>query len=181
MRALVLIAAVATAAHAEPPGLVRATPPQPLPAPTFRLTPEDEQLLDDGYLAGGRVFGGVITSAVLGLGLGEAVEGNYGSTGWIFTVIDTAAITGIIVGESSLPPCSGECEQRTSGLANLSILALFASRTIQVIDACTYPSRYNRRVRDARVKAGQPVEGVMLTPFVTGDGDRKLAGVSLRF
>lgn len=169
MRALVVLALLANVAYADPPGLVA---PRPYYKPNLQLTAEEEQLLDDGYMPGGQIFGGVFLACTIGFGTGELAEGQYGVKGLLFTVLDAAGIATAIA----------EARHGTGDVGPpLGVAILTVSRILQIVDTSVYPGRYNRKVRDARLKAGVPVEGAMLTPFVAPHGDGALAGVAARF
>jgi hypothetical protein len=166
MRAVMIVALLANAAHAEPPGMV-----QPRSAP-IQLTAEEDELIDDGEMSGQRIAGGVILATAVSLGTGQLVEGHY-FAGGLFAAIDVAAYAGVIA-------THGEVKGDV-GPGNFWIAALMVSKIVQIVDASVYPGRYNRRVRAARVKAGLPAVDATLVPFVAPRTGGAVAGLTLQF
>lgn len=168
MRALLIVAILAGVAHADPPGLT-----QPRHA-ALQLSAEEEELIDDGEMAGGRIAGGVILATGVGLGTGQFVEGHY-IFGGICAAVDVAAYAGLIASKGKV--------EGDVGPGNIWVAVLLASKIVQIVDASVYPGRYNRRVRAARVKAGMPEldDEARLMPFVAPNDRGAVAGFALQF
>src|SRR5512146_1511966 len=109
--ALVMIGAGAAAAQ---PGMTEPQPPPPPgsygppPAgyapmpyayqPPVQLTPEERELLDQGEISDGQHIGGGAMALFVGLGVGQAVQGRWHDTGWIFTLGEPVAVTIMMIG-----------------------------------------------------------------------------------
>src|SRR5690349_5932967 len=74
--------------------------PQPYPQPYApapyayqpqQLTAEEYELLAEGEISEGAHYGGAALSFFFGLGAGQAVQGRWGETGWIFTLGEIGA------------------------------------------------------------------------------------------
>lgn len=150
--------------------------PQPM------LTLEEREVLEEGEISGGRVLFGVVLNGWLGLGLGQAVEGRWSDTGWIFTVGEPVALT---VAFSTLLGCDGHdgCSGGQRSLIAASLLGYFGLRIWSIVDAITGPDHHNRRVRDLRMRLGMSPPELSLTPYLlpTAEGQGATAGLSLRF
>src|SRR5262245_13896284 len=57
--------------------------PPPMQA---QLTLDEQYLLDRGYISDSQRIRGGVASLFFGLGLGQAVQGRWTETGWIFTL-----------------------------------------------------------------------------------------------
>ena len=81
-----LVAVLAGSAAAQPgltpPSYAYAGPP-PL---SLQLTDDDVKLLNRGEISDDRWLGGGVASVLVGFGVGQAIEGRWGETGWIFTL-----------------------------------------------------------------------------------------------
>lgn len=173
---VIALVAVARVAAAEPPGLSPVGAPRAYPTPVLQLTDDEQDLIDTGYISGGQTAGGVMLS-LMGFGLGQAVEGRWHDTGYIFTYGELASITGMVVGAAS----GGVDDERHHSGANLlfvaSVVAFLGLHVWEVGDAAIGPASHNRRVYDLRVRAG--LEPYVAMPMVSGTGG--VAGLSLRF
>jgi len=71
----------------------------PVFADTASLTPEETEILAArSDRASSYIVGGLIDTFVIPFGVGQAIEGRYGDTGWIFTVSELASLGVIIAG-----------------------------------------------------------------------------------
>ena len=201
--ALVIVAVLAQAAHAQP----GQTQPQPYPPPAqpyppaqpdpaqgvpppygyapVQVTPEEHELLLDGEISEGAHIAGAAVNFFFGFGLGQAIQGRFDKTGWIFALGGGASVAAMIIGAVQLADdCSFEAECDDSDGAGLMVVGLvgFAVfHTWGLVDSIAGPSRHNRRVRDLRMRLGlRPMYSVV--PFVreTPDGGG-VAGLTLRF
>lgn len=94
---LVLVGAITPArVYAETPA---ATSPS---ATAVALTEDEQEALNKGDISTGQyVVGGLVATFLFPFGVGQAVQGRYSDTGWIFTVGELASITTLVVGVAS--------------------------------------------------------------------------------
>jgi hypothetical protein len=169
-----------------PPPAPYAPPPYYPPPPMYYgvpelLTLEERRILEQGEISTGRVVGGVLMSMWLGLGVGQAIEGRWSNTGWIFTFGEPTALGMIVVG--LLRACDQhDCDESRSGLAVAGILGYMGLRLWGMVDVFVGPAFHNQKVRALRARTGnQGGYGVM--PFVVpaSEGRGATAGLTLRF
>jgi hypothetical protein len=167
--------------------------PQPYAPPPYAyapqpLTAEEQELLARGEISDGAHFGGAVLAFFLGFGTGQAAQGRWGDTGWIFTIGEIASMALIIRGAAGIGDdivddreSDRECTQCISYIV-IGAIALSGLRLWGTIDAIAAPSSHNARVREVRMKAGIPMPYYSLAPYVapTRDGGGT-AGVTLRF
>jgi hypothetical protein len=155
-----------------------------------QLTPDEQSLLDRGFISEGQHIGGGVAALFLGFGTGQAVQGRWAEKGWIFTVGEAASIVLMFYSVGKAISCDdgfdgySNCGDNYFGLFMGSLLALSVFRVWETVDAFTAPPAHNRRVRQLRARLGMPVPMyTKLTPFLapTRDRDGGVAGVSLRF
>jgi hypothetical protein len=151
------------------------------------LSPEDQRLLSRGLIDPGAHVGGALASFFLGFGTGQAVQGRWSDTGWIFTVGEAASIAAIIIGiGNEIDDCVNDdyCgDDDNDGLIIVGVFGFIGFRAWEIVDSSAGPSSHNRRVRDLHLRLGYPPPGrYSLKPFAapTRDGGG-VAGVSLRF
>jgi hypothetical protein len=183
------------APFSEPPPYV--PPPRAyVPAPyqyqyqPIQLTAEEHKLLERGEISDGAHIGGGIASLALGFGAGQAIQGRWSDTGWIFTLGDTASFVVLFVGISKSFDCFGDIDggcRADDGADNYiaaGLIGFLVFHTWEVIDAFAGPGSHNRKVRALKAKLGvpQPMYTKRITPYVnkTRDGGAS-AGISLRF
>lgn len=165
----------ADAPYPEPPPVQQ--PPQPYPPPQpqpyqqpppagyavpVQLTPDQLELLQKGEISDGQHIGGAAASVFLGFGVGQAVQGRYGETGWIFTVGEIASITALFVGVGqALDDCFNTNEScndnKGEGLIIGGLVGLLVFRVWEVVDAFGGPPKHNRKVRELKMRLGMPV------------------------
>jgi hypothetical protein len=159
-----------------------------------QLTPDEQDLLDRGEITDGRHVGGILVSLFFGLGVGQAVQGRYGDTGWIFTVGESASTVAVIVGlVKTFSTClenidDGGCHNDSAGTVLLvgGLIGLTAFRIWEVADAITGPPRHNARLRQLRMRLGMPPATLVgrLRPYIAPPLSRDgaaTAGLTLRF
>ncbi len=162
--------------YAPPPQAYYPQPGYYQPAPM--LTLEERSLLADGEISSGQIVFGVALNGWIGLGLGQAVQGRWSDTGWIFTVGEPLTLT---IGLASLLRCESKgCNDNQETLVLGAFLGYLGLRAWSVIDAITGPMAHNRKVRDLRMRVGMPTYS--LSPYLapTPHGGAT-AGLSLRF
>jgi hypothetical protein len=175
-------------------------PPQQLPPPGYvpppqgyipvQLTADDQQLLQKGEISEGAHVGGVVTSLLFGFGVGQAVQGRYGETGWIFTLGEAASMAALMYGilhsfDSCFDSTSSSCNDDVDGIYIVGgLVGLLGFRVWEIVDAVGGPSKHNRKVRELKMRLGIPVPMYThrVVPYInkTRDGGGT-AGVMLRF
>lgn len=175
-----------------PPPPPRYYPPQAYaPPPQGGLTAEEQELLAEGEISDGAHIGGGFLSIFIGFGLGQAVQGRWSDTGWIFTLGEIGSIALLIYGIEQETDCvfdDPSCDEDAGGASiAVGMIGLLVFRVWEVIDAFAGPARHNRRVRNLRMRMGYPPNGYYyggVEPYVTPvgkDDDGAIAGIRLRF
>jgi hypothetical protein len=169
----------------QPPTGYAPQPYQPMP---IQLSADDHKLLMRGEISDGQHIGGVAGNLFFGFGLGQAIQGRWGDTGWIFTLGEIAAITAVVVGATRNLDCAFDepsCDEDEGvGLIVAGMVGLVVFRVWSVVDAFAGPQRHNTRVRELRMRLGMPMPMyTRLQPYVapTRDGGGGIAGVTFRF
>jgi hypothetical protein len=171
----------------QPPVYYPPPPYQPAPPPPIQLTVDDQRLLARGIISPEAHFGGALVSFFLGFGTGQAVQGRWTDTGWIFTVGEAASIAALIIGiGNEIDDCAFDdyCDDDNDGLIAVGVIGLIGFRVWELVDAFAGPSSHNRKVRDLHMRlgyGGNPYYS--LTPYVAPvkHGDGAVAGFTLRF
>ena len=145
------------------------------------LTASEAAILRRGEIPDSQRVGGGVMSLIAGFGIGQAMQGRWSETGWIFTVGESAAVVAYAAGIDGVGDCllpfQGECrEGRAQALMYGGFVALLALRVWEVGDAWTGPVRHNRRVREIRARV---TPGAYVAPATGGSG--AVAGVTIRF
>jgi len=164
-------------------------PMWPPPPPQLVLSEDDRELLARGEIDGTQTALGVGGAVFIGLGVGQAIEGRWSDTGWIFTFGEPAAMVVAVVGLASSFSCDGGPNQSHCGnqhsaeaLAIGGLIGLVGLRVWEIGDSYFGPMRRNDRVRDLRLRLGYGLPPmVRLTPFAAPVRDGAVAGLSLRF
>jgi hypothetical protein len=180
-------------AYPPPPPVMQPPPGPGVPYPyqyvPVQLSADDQALLARGEITDGQKIGGVLLNVFLGFGAGQAVQGRYGETGWIFTLGEVASITSLIVGITEnidACPLFGEtpCDSnKGSGYIIAGLIGYVGFHVWSIVDAITGPNHHNQRVRELRMRLGIPQPFyTRITPFVnkTHEGS-SVAGLSVRF
>ncbi|CAN5668119.1 hypothetical protein BH11MYX1_BH11MYX1_58040 [soil metagenome] len=134
----------------------------------------------DDEISDARITGGTVASIALGFGAGQAIEGRYGETGWIFTAGEAVAVAGFAIGlhEGGIQDPCDACHPNKSAalLALSSLLVLGGLRLWEVADAIEAPREANARLRRMQAPTGA-------MPFVvpSSNGVGAVAGLSMGF
>ena len=138
--------------------------PQPYnyqPRPQVQLTAEEAEILQRGPISDGAHIGGGLVSLFFGFGVGQAVQGRWGETGWIFTVGEIGSGALMIYGMTRLfADCfeydqygNDSCENNGGGTALVvGALALTGFRIWEVVDAFSGPASYNSRYKNIQMR-----------------------------
>lgn len=177
-----------------PPGAFVPPPYQYQPPP---MSPEDAELLREGYIQPERTMIGGVVAIFVGWGIGQAVEGRWHDTGWIFSLGETASIAAMIGGIVGIFNCEGFApsdpnndvcpggDSTSKGFVIGGALALTGFRIWEVVDAFIGPGNHNERVHELRQRYGYRDYARSITPYLSrpqaSSGDAMTAGLSLRF
>jgi hypothetical protein len=177
----------------EPPNDVPITQPSSEPASELQLVADDQALLARGEISDSRWISGGLLSSVIGLGIGQGVQGRWADRGWMFAVGEVAAGGVVVLGLIEGLACDEEDAACSNG-TNVAIRAAFFGglaayagiRVWDAIDAFVVPPRQNARIRALRARLGLPSEpGIALAPYIAPvhavGGDTAVAGLQLSF
>lgn len=179
--------------YAPPPQPYPPPQPQPYaPAPSgyqpvvqVQLTADEAEILRRGPISDGAHIGGGVASLFVGFGVGQALQGRWGDTGWIFTVGELASMGLMIYGFAQVfEECYGEPCNGSDGVAALLVGALAAGgfRIWEVVDAFAGPASYNRRYKDLQLRVqgyAPPRWGIYSARSM--DRQATVTGLELRF
>jgi hypothetical protein len=216
--ALALVAiAVPTIAHAQPgpdsqPDPHQQPPPGPPPGPgpyappgqyappgygppppyAYQPSPDDQELLAEGYIEPMRTAVGGVAAIFIGFGVGQGVEGRWHDTGWIFTLGETASLAAIIGGAVGIANCTDLDGNTTCGGGDSvsvgwlvgGLIAYTGLHIWEIADAFIGPGVHNERVHELRRRYGYRDYAVRIVPYVTRPQSSEggmTAGLSLRF
>jgi hypothetical protein len=139
-------------------------PPPYAYQPQVPLTAEEQDLLATGEISDGQHIGGGVAALLIGFGAGQAVQGRWHDTGWIFTLAEpiatTVAMVGLVDAFSDtcwVPgPCDKHISHRDVELIWGGLIALGGLHLWEVVDAFSVPPQHNARVRALRARLGYP-------------------------
>ena len=186
----------ASVANAQPGQAPYAPPPpagvpQPYayqPRQQVVLTDEERHLLEVGEISDGKHIGGGIAAFAIGFGVGQAVQGRWSDTGYIFTLGEGASMVALFYGLGRALSCVDSdttCNNDGGAWMLGGLLVYTVLHVWEIGDAFVVPPRHNQRVRELRQRLGYPPAGVYygFKPFLTPpkNGDGAVAGVELRF
>ena len=151
--ALFVLLAV-TAPSAAQPG---ASPtPGPGPQNPVELTPEERELLAEGEIDNVRHYGGGIVAYAFGFGIGQAIQGRYTDTGYIFTIGEAGSAVAFIAG---IDPC---VDEDSCTLLIVGAVSLIGFRIWEIADAFAGPegttaryARFAEKRVSSRSRAGR--------------------------
>jgi len=199
-RALVsLVVAMVTAAvgtAAAQPGQTAPGPPAPrqpyIPPPyayqpqPVQLTVQEAAILERGKIDLGTHVLGAGAAYMIGFGSGQAIQGRWSDTGWIFTLGEGASVVALIASIDqwdSICDRDGYCRDEVPGLFVVGIVGLAVFRVWGMVDAIAGPVVHNRSYRKLRQRLGYPPDQARATPYLApaARGDGGVAGVTFRF
>jgi hypothetical protein len=179
-----------------PPGYGQPYAPPPQNYVPAQLSADDAALLQQGEISDGAHIGGAVASLFFGFGIGQAVQGRYSETGWIFTLGEAASFGLLIYGivEAFGGTCLsrdefGFCTNRetnSSGGVMIAggLIGLLVFRVWEIVDAFGGPPKHNARVRNIKMRLGMPVPMYVekVVPYVNKARDGGgTAGLTFRF
>jgi len=175
-----------------PPAPAPGVPPpyayQPQPQPQVVLTDEERHLLEEGEISDGKHIGGGLAAVFFGFGVGQAVQGRWSDTGYIFTLGEGASMVALFYGLGRALSCvdaDTSCSNDGGAWMVGGLLAYTALHVWEIADAFVVPPRHNQRVRALRQRLGYPPPGTYygFTPFLSPpkNGDGAVAGFALHF
>ena len=174
----VLVAMVVSGhALAEPNGTTSATSRESAEQPQL-LTDEEIDLLQEGEITEARLGSSVAANLFVGFGLGQAIQGRYFETGWIFTLGMGASTYPFILGLLDLTKCgTSGCEShRDERLMAGGVIGFAAFYVAGIVEA--YVAR-NRKMRELRKRLGMHTR---IFPYVKKSPDGGgTAGLTFRF
>jgi MFS family permease len=135
---------------------------QPAMTPPVAEEPIEDEISTEAHM------GGVVANVFFGMGLGQAIQGRWLDTGWIFTVGTVVSMGALVSG------IEGNGKLAMAGLVGFGVFY-----SVGIYDAVVGPSRHNARVREQRARRmGYPP----VMPYVSSaQVQGTVAGVSLRF
>ncbi len=180
----------------EDPPPRRYNPPFRQPRQPFvvQMTHAERELLERGEIPLLNYVGGGLLSTYFGFGIGQAVQGRWSDTGWIFTVGSAASSAVLLVGitrcldhrttyhvhtsdNSHGNGVDHRHERESCGLALGGFLGLVGFHVWGLLDAWIGPAFHNSRVRKLKRKFGLASTKLELTPVAGG----MTGGFSVRF
>ncbi len=179
----------------QPPPNMQFAPPAYAyqPPAQVEITPDEQRMLERGEISNGRIITGGVIAITIGYGIGQAVEGRWGDTGWVFSIGETAATVGFfagfarIVSDNTTKCVRDSCTESNNGAGLFigSAIALTVLHIWESVDAFAGPHNYNEKLARLRARLGMPppVVSRRIVPFVAppDSGAGTVAGVALRF
>jgi hypothetical protein len=148
------------------------------------VDPADLELARRPEISGDRAAAGVVTATVVGFGLGQAVEGRWHDTGWIYTVGESLSLMILASGVASgFQHCLFVPDSSCAGANQLALAGLIgmgAFHLAGIIDAAVAPSVHNRHVREARGRVGW-ARVARVAPYVAPTSHGSTVGLTLSF
>ena len=183
----VLVAMVVSGhALAEPNGTTSATSRESAEQPQL-LTDEEIDLLQEGEITEARLGSSVAANLFVGFGLGQAIQGRWGETGWIFTFGMGFSTVLLYSGLSDQIDCgsANACQRdqirRDRGLIYGGGIALAAFYVAGIVEAYVGAHIHNRDMRELRKRLGTPMHARII-PYVKKSPDGGgTAGLTFRF
>jgi hypothetical protein len=158
--------------------VAQAQPARVPPAYAYKpqLTDDDRDVLARGEITNDQQIGGGVVALMFGFGTGQAVEGRWRDTGWMFTLGDTVAgaalMAGIISTIGGGPGCH-TCARDTPPVLIAGAVSLTLLRIWETTDALVAPVIHNRRLRALR--------SANVAPYVSLPQNAGVAGLGWTF
>lgn len=133
------------------------------------LSEEEADVLAHGEISVGRWITGGVLASTIGFGIGQAVQGRWGYTGWIFTAGEGGSLVAVgYAGIDMLVNSGHRGRGDVQPYVLIGGLILFGGLKIwDGIDGWIGPPRQNKRYRELRERAGNKPSLIdRLKPFV---------------
>lgn len=159
-------------------------PVEPGKIPYASLSPDERKILYDGPISDGQYVAGGVVGTFLGFGIGQAIEGRYGDTGWIFTVGELGSTVLLVAGAvNCLSSVQGNTCTNGGGEVVLGYLGILGFRIWEIVDVWAVPPGINRRYRDLRQRVADPPHASLgIIPLASvGVGVSPGLGLTYRF
>lgn len=120
------------------------------------LSDRERKILQIGEITPARyVVGGILGTYPLGFGIGQAIQGRYLDTGWIFTVGEAASILVMISGIRDCWRDSYYESCNDGGAIVAGAIGFLGFKVWEIIDLWAVPPEHNRRYREIRSRLGE--------------------------
>lgn len=170
-----------------PPPPPRYQPTVPPPYGYATITRDEHELLLQGEISDDAHIGGGLAALMLGFGSGQAIQGRWSDTGWIFTLGESASFALLIAGavrsiDGYGHDSIGSSNDDGEGMLVVGLVGFSVFRVWEIIDAFGGPGSHNRRVRELKWRLGIPQQVGHLQPYLNRTRDHgATAGLQLRF
>ena len=129
-------------------------------------TPAEREILNQGLISDGNHLAGGALGTLFGFGIGQAVQGRYLDTGWIFTVGEVGSLGLMVAGASdSTIGCAtsysyySTCTSRVDSKLALGLVAFVVVRIWELIDVWIGPVTHNDKYRRLKKRYGEEANG----------------------
>jgi len=146
------------------PGMTQPPPGPPPPPPQNQvrlvLTSDEADLLETGDISDVQHIGGGFASLFMGLGVGQAIQGRWSETGWMFTLGEGASVTLLTIGlVQQLEACplfsDTSCHSdKGDNLMIAGLIGVVGFRVWEIVDAFAGPPIHNRKLHELRMRLG---------------------------
>jgi len=167
---------------AEKPPVPAASPAPEIYRPMIersQLSRDELAILERGPISQTEHVAGGAVATFLGWGVGHAIQGRWGSKGWMFTLGEGVSFAALVVGIESCHD-SWDFEHDCSGSDSVALLGFFSYlgfRVWEAVDAWVGPSAHNNRYYDLR----NLTEPRRVSFFAVPTRQGGLAGIQYRF
>ena len=172
--------------------LAQGTPP-PYPSPTpakklsySALTPDEREILDNGEIGTGAYVAGGVVGTLVGLGIGQAIQGRYMSTGLIMTLGEIASISMMVAGATQcvsnavVDGLSGQTVNCNQTLLTVGYIGYVGLRIWEIIDVWATPPSINHRYENLKNHVDQTSTSFGIFPVVSKDNSLNGAGLAFQ-
>ena len=154
--------------------------------PYSSLTPEERQVLTDCSVSTGLYIAGGILGTVLGLGIGQAIEGRYLPIGLIITAGEVASFSLIEIGLSNCVTTAftniGQSQNTTNNnclgaAGTIGLVGYVGLRVWEIVDVWASPPTINNRYEALQKRVAEGTHFGILP--VSAAGNTRIDGASL--
>ncbi|MBS1960359.1 MAG: hypothetical protein JST80_12855 [Bdellovibrionales bacterium] len=150
------------------------------------LTPDEREILNNGEISTGSYIAGGILGTILGLGIGNAVQGRYMPNGLIFTL---GEVGGAMMWAAGVGDCLADSinsigtRSKTNcneGLAVAGAVILTGLRIWEIVDVWAMPPTINSRYHNLKARVDGTRTSFNVAPTIhSTDGAMDGAGLAL--